>query len=244
MRQSLGRPYPVTIPMVLLMGMVPAYIFIASEVRGGPVHRPAIGLDAAIPVWPVWAIIYGALYLWLILMPVFVVREEAHVRRTFWAYLSVWIVAYVVFFAYPTGAPRPKSVDGDGFAVWGLLLLYASDPPYNCFPSLHVAHSFISALTCYRVHHRTGQVATVAAALVAISTLFTKQHWVLDVIAGAAMAYGAYWLLLRNYPREKVGDVDREAGPIVAGGVFAAIAIFVVGIWVAYQINPFPKPLP
>lgn len=244
MRQSLGRPYPVTIPMVLLMGMVPAYIFIAAEIRGGPVHRPAIALDDMIPVWPAWAIIYGALYLWLILMPVFVVREEAHVRRTFWTYVVVWVIAYAVFLSYPTAASRPAHIDGTGFAVWGLRALYGSDPPFNCFPSLHVAHSFISALTCHRVHRRLGQVATVAASLVAISTLFTKQHYVLDVIAGAAMAYGAYWLLLRDYPRARVADLDREAAPIVAGGLFGAIALFVALLWVAYAILPFPAPLP
>lgn len=34
----------------------------------------------------------------------------------------------------------------------GLRALYSPDPPYNCFTSLHVAHSFVSALTSYRVH--------------------------------------------------------------------------------------------
>ena len=243
-RESLTRPYPATLPMLLLMSMVPLYIVIAVQIEAGPLHRPAVALDAAIPVWPVWAIIYGALYLWLILLPVFVVREEAHVRRTFWTYLAVWITAYIVFLAYPTAAPRPRGVEGDGFAVWGLLFLYGADPPFNCFPSLHVAHSFVSALTCYRVHRRLGQVATAAASLVAVSTLFTKQHYVLDVIAGAAMAYGAYWLLLRDYPREQVSDLDREAAPIVAGGLLGAITLFVVGVWIAYMIRPFPTPLP
>src|SRR5437868_7731918 len=106
--------------------------------------------------------------------------EPEHLRRTFAAYLAVWLTAYAIFLLYPTAAPRPQNVVGDGFAAWASRFLYEADPPYNCFPSLHVAHSFVSALTCYAVHRRVGMIATGAAALVALSTLFTKQHYVVD----------------------------------------------------------------
>ena len=74
---------------------------------------------------------------------------------------------------------------GDGFAAWSLRLLYDIDTPYGCFPSLHVAWAFVSALTCYRVHAGVGWVAAGWATLIAVSTLYTKQHYVVDVIAGA-----------------------------------------------------------
>ena len=83
------RPYPVTIPMVTLMLLVPCYLFIANRVAVGTVHSPALAWDRALPLQPIWALIYGALYLFLIVLPVIVVREEAHIRRTFWAYLAV-----------------------------------------------------------------------------------------------------------------------------------------------------------
>jgi membrane-associated phospholipid phosphatase len=123
-----------------------------------------------------WALVYGALYAFLIVLPVFVVQREELIRRTVWAYLTVWTVAYVGFLLYPTVAPSPDTVTGQGFAVWGLRFLYEADPPYNCFPSIHVAHSFVSAFACYRVHRTLGLVAISCASLVAISTLFTRQH--------------------------------------------------------------------
>lgn len=92
--------------------------------------------------------------------------------------------ARIPFLVYPTVAPRPASVVGDGFAVWGLRFLYSADLPYTCFPSLHVAHAFVSALTCYRLHRAVGIAAVICAVLVALSTLFTKQHYVADVIPG------------------------------------------------------------
>jgi hypothetical protein len=118
--------------MILLVSLVPFYLFIADRTRGGPQHAPEVALDRLLPLRPGWALVYGSLYLFLILLPVFVVRQQEQIRRTVLAYLMVWIAA-----------PRPEDVAGEGFMVWGLRFLYDADPPYNCFPSLHVAHSFV-----------------------------------------------------------------------------------------------------
>jgi len=234
--RSFTRPYSVSVYMVALMALVPVYLFIARDAAAGLVHRPEIWLDRALTLEPVWALVYGALYLFLIVLPVFVVREREHIRRTFLAYLAVWITAYVIFMVYPTVAPRPDKVIGKGFAKWGLRFLYEADPPYNCFPSLHVAHSFVSALTCYPVHRRVGIFATLAAAVVAISTLLTKQHYVLDVVAGVALAFVAYWVILRTYRRETIPARDRHIAPALALGSLALSAIAIAGYWLAYAV--------
>jgi membrane-associated phospholipid phosphatase len=223
--------------MVTLMLLVPCYIFIAKRVAFGTLHAPVLPWDRAVPLQPIWALIYGALYVFLIVLPVVVVREEEHIRRTFWAYLAVWITAYVCFLVYPTVAPRPARVVGDGFAVWGLRFLYDADPPYNCFPSLHVAHSFVSALTCYRLHRRLGVAALLCASLVAVSTLFTKQHYIADVIAGVLVAFAAYGISLRGYPRQNIPELDRRLAPVLALGLLTVVSLGVVGLWIAYQLN-------
>ncbi len=235
-RQSLARPYKVTIPMIVLMGMVPFYVFIAGPFPGRTQHVPAVALDSAIPLIPEWSLVYGALYAFLIALPIFVVREEVHLRRTFLAYLSVWTTAYIVFLAYPTVAPRPELITDRGFGAWGLQLLYGMDPPYNCFPSLHVAHSFVSALTCLRVHRGVGIAATGIASLVALSTLFTKQHYVLDVIAGVVMAVIAFIVFIRSISHVDVPSADREVAPVFAWGILAAAGLGLGGYWIAYLL--------
>jgi membrane-associated phospholipid phosphatase len=100
-----------------------------------------------------------------------------------------------------------------------------------------VAHSFVSAFTCRIVHRRIGILATVGAALVALSTLFIKQHYILDVVAGIALAGTAYGVFLRTYAREKIPAVDRRLAPIFALGVFALVSIGLVGMWVAYELS-------
>jgi membrane-associated phospholipid phosphatase len=233
--EMLNRPYRVTVPMVVLVALVPFYVFIPDLTPGRTRHVPDLFLDHLVPLKPNWALIYGALYLFLILLPVVSVRDEEQIRRTVWAYLMVWITAYVCFLAYPTVAPRPPKLIGEGFGIWGLRFLYSSDPPYNCFPSLHVAHSFVSALTCYRLHRGVGVAAAVSASLVGASTLFTKQHYVLDVVAGVFLAFVAYAVFLSGYPRGRVAELDRRLAPVLALGLIAFLALVVACLWLVYR---------
>ena len=238
-RASITRPYPVTWPMIALISLVPLYIVIAAYADNGVVHRPALPLDDALPLVPAWSLVYGAFYVFLIAVPLFVLQSDALIRRAVWAYLMVWLVAYACFLAYPTIAPRgePATVAGDGFAAWGLRALYGSDPPYNCFPSLHVAHSFVSALACHRVNRRLGWVTLACASLVGLSTVFTKQHYVVDVIAGAALALVASEIFLRRFPRASIPDLERRLAPVLALGVAALSALGLLGFWVFYLLT-------
>lgn len=231
------RPYPVTVPMVLLVSLVPVYLFIAARARNGVVHAPELLLDTVLPLVPAWALVYGALYAFLILVPILVIQRPELIRRTVWAYVLVWSTAYVCFVLYPTVAPRPETVTGDGFAVWGLLFLYDADPPYNCFPSIHVAHSFVSALACRRVHRTLGRVAIVSAVLVAISTLFTKQHYVVDAIGGAVLAVAADALCHGRSPRPSVPELDQRLAPTLALCATTAIGVGLAGFWMIYQLR-------
>jgi membrane-associated phospholipid phosphatase len=226
------------IPLALFLGViVPSYIVIAELMPGRVLHAPEVALDRAFPLQPTWALVYGTLYLFLILLPVFVVRQQELIRRTVFAYLTIWLVAYACFLEYPTIAPRPVEVAGGGFLAWGLRFLYSADPPYNCFPSLHVAHSFVSAAACYRVHRGVGIAAGGCATLIGVSTLYTKQHYVLDVVTGMLLAFGACMVFLRKGPRQGISAIDREAAPTLAIGVAAVVCFAAACFWAAYRFG-------
>jgi membrane-associated phospholipid phosphatase len=219
------------------VSLAPLYFVIAVMTENRSTYSPEIALDRAISLRPEWMLVYGSLYVFILLLPVLVVRQQALFRRGLQAYLTVMLVAYAGFMLYPTAAPRPAEVFGDGFAAWSVRLAYSIDPPYNCFPSLHVAYAFVSALTCYRVHRGLGTAAALWAALIGVSTLYTKQHYVADVIAGAASAFVAYLLFLRPYPREAVPDADRRLAPMRALTAVGIIIVMVAGFWAAYLIQ-------
>ena len=217
-----------------LVSLAPMYVVIAIFTRARGTYRPELALDRAIPLEPAWMLVYGSLYVFVIVLPLLVVRERTLIRRAMQAYLLVMGVSYAIFLLYPTSAPRPDTVPVAGFAAWTLRIMYDIDPPYNCFPSLHVAYSFVSAMACARVHRGVGRAALVWASLIGISTLFTKQHYVLDVAVGAAAAGLAYVLFLRRHHRDAIPDADRRRAPGRAAAAAAVFAIVVIGLWIAY----------
>jgi membrane-associated phospholipid phosphatase len=218
-----------------LVSLAPLYFVIGELTRGRPTHAPAIWLDRALPLRPEWMLVYGSLYVFIVILPLLVIRQPQLRRRAMQAFLMVMIVSYVGFLLYPTAAPRPAEVFGHGFAVWSLRRTYSVDPLYNCFPCLHVAYACVSALACFRVHRGVGAAAGLWTALIAVSTLYTKQHYVVDVIAGALAAYAAYVLFLRGYPREAVAESDRRRAPFRALVVVAIFGIMIAGLWMTYQ---------
>ena len=220
-----------------LVSLAPVYFVIGELTRDWPTYRPEVALDRAVPLQPAWMIVYGSLYVFVVIMPLIVVRQQELFRRALQSYLTVMIVGYVGFLVFPTLAPRPTQVIGEGFAAWTLRVAYSIDPPHGCFPSLHVAYAFVSALTCYRVHRGVGVAAALWATLIGVSTLYTKQHYVVDVIAGASAAYVAYLLFLRRHPREAVPERDRRRAPVRALAVAGIFALMVAGFWVAYRIG-------
>lgn len=219
-----------------LVSLAPMYVIIAIVSRARVTYRPELALDRALPLEPAWMLVYGSLYIFVIVLPLFVVRERTLVRRAMQAYLLVMGLSYAIFLLYPTRASRPD-IAGDGFAAWTLQIMYDIDPPYNCFPSLHVAYSFVSALACARVHRGVGRAALAWAALIGVSTVFTKQHYVLDVIAGTAAAWLAHVVFLRRHSRAAVSDRDRARAPRRAAAAVVVFAMMLAGFWIAYLIE-------
>ena len=236
----LTRPFPlrrrVVVPAVALMLLVPCYLVIAAVTRGRTLHLPELALDRIVSVQPAWAPIYLSYFLFPFL-PMLVIRQEELIRRTFLAWLMVWIVGYACFLVYPTILPRPIGEIGEGFFAWFLRGIYDADAPRNCFPSLHVASPFVAALACWRVHRGVGLAAGLWASLIALSTVFTKQHYVADVVAGILLAGVAYAVFLRNCPRVAAPESDRRAAPLLMLGLIGTYGLVVAGLWVAYLLR-------
>jgi membrane-associated phospholipid phosphatase len=95
----------------------------------------------------------------------------------------------------------------------------------------------VAALSCWRVHRGVGVAALVWASLIALSTLFTKQHFVADVIAGMFLAGVAYVVFQRSCPRVPTPELDRRAAPFLMLGLFGIYGLFVAGSWVAYRLG-------
>jgi membrane-associated phospholipid phosphatase len=221
--------------------LLPMYFFIGAATAAWPHYRPMTILDGLMPLRPGWMTVYGSLYVCGFLLPLLVVRGEDLIGRTLKAYLTVMVISYAGFLVYPTVAPRQDVVVVTGFAEWTLQLFYDLDQPYGCFPSLHVAYSFVAAFACLQMNRSVGIAALVWSVLIGVSTVYTKQHYVVDAVAGALIATVTWVVFLRTLRPHVVSETDRRAAvPRALSAALAyvgAVAVF----WIAFQFGLGPE---
>jgi membrane-associated phospholipid phosphatase len=119
-------------------------------------------------------------------------------RKTYWKALITMqitmVVCYFIYFIFQTHVPRPEVI-GNGFSSELVKLIYANDAPYNAFPSIHSLTSFLMLYAAFKASHlvkglKIG-IATMAIVII-ISTLFVKQHVILDAISAVFLGYFVY----------------------------------------------------
>ncbi len=69
------------------------------------------------------------------------------------------------------------------------------------WPSLHMGYATLSFLVLRRAFGRIGWAAFAYALLVAFSIMYTGDHWLIDVIGGAAFAYVSYYAVVHGPAR-------------------------------------------
>ncbi len=163
----------------------PAYIYLFS-------------FEKTLPFIPSTVWIYLTDY-FLPVMVLYLTKEETHLKRLIPAFFALLALHYLVFFLYPTVYPRSSMfTDTAGFTGLAFSLLHWIDTPANCFPSGHVSICFLCAFTMYHVNKRTFPLFLLWATLISLSTLTTKQHYFLDIIAAIILAYGVHYLFWRG----------------------------------------------
>jgi membrane-associated phospholipid phosphatase len=154
---------------------------------GRPSHVLYLPGEEALPFAPSCEYLYGLSYLlpWLLLLGV---RELRTCLRCTLAFALILVVAYATYLAFPVYLERPALVPSS--LAERLLALEYRDPSYNHFPSLHVALTWLVYLAC---RERLGSLWLLPLAVaVSASTLFVKQHYVIDVLYGVALALAAW----------------------------------------------------
>lgn len=166
-----------------------AYFYVLRNPSQPAVLMPFTAVDRWIPFEPLALYPYLSLWLYVGLAP----GHTASYRELF-AY-GLWIFAMCVtgltlFYLWPTAVPprAPEISEAFGFA-----LMQGVDAPGNACPSMHVAAAIFSAIcldnTLWRIRSpRWVRLSNLAWAVAIVwSTLATRQHVVLDAVAGALL---------------------------------------------------------
>ena len=169
------------------------YLPLTKNLHGGVSLR--LPLDQNIPILPSWSIPYSLwmiswfwLSLWAALkMPADLFKSYAT------ATLIVILSAMVVFTVYPTYVDR-LPVQGSGFGTDVLRWVYSNDGLYCAFPSGHIYLATLTALFYSRWYPRFTWFWAIILLAVSCSTLFTGQHYILDVVGGLVFAIAGAFL--------------------------------------------------
>jgi len=159
-------------------------------------------LDDAIPFWPWTSWCYLPFYAAIFIMAISGFRNKFLFNRGLSAVALVMVIGATGHIFIPAEYPRP--VLHPPYADLSSAFLAAVqhiDPPGNVFPSLHVAQTSGLAFILTRDRPVLGRVTIVMGALLALSPLTTKQHFIVDVISGYALAFMARAFALRGLPR-------------------------------------------
>ena len=167
-----------------------------------PALDVTLALDRSIPLVPEFIWPYLLCYVFPFL-PLAVVKDWHRFNRAFLAILIANAAAFLAYVLLPIAFPRPELGAGFSDRVLALQFAYDFKPGANKLPSLHVAYAWTVALLCLKQGLGRTREALVflTAALISVSTLFVKQHILLDVVAGTVLAYAAWFAAGSLYPR-------------------------------------------
>jgi membrane-associated phospholipid phosphatase len=161
------------------------------------------GLDNSIPFVPEMALVYVHIFysftIFSMLYFAFIASDTGYALS--WTLVIINFIAIIIYVLFPVStywyrAELQAHPMQNNFWAEVMYNYYAHDTSFNCFPSLHAAVSAAIAYTWYhyaRVKpHLLKSITAVAAIIIALavvlSTLFVRQHYISDELAGVLLA--------------------------------------------------------
>lgn len=156
-------------------------------------------IDKKIPALPYFALIY---VLWFPLIAIFPISLFKEAKNLYELYVICWItdivISVIIYLAYPTTCTRPKDLENIRCG-WMLKILYKfSYKGLNCSPSMHCSIStlvLIFALTASTMPINLRIIYSTTALGIILSTLFTKQHVLIDLVTGVLLTLVIFLIL-------------------------------------------------
>lgn len=153
--------------------------------------------DLIIPFKSIFVIPYILAYIqWIVGYLLIARTDEAYCTRILTGEIVAKIIVCIIYILIPTTMERATITDS-GICSYFVRLIYSLDQPINLFPSIHCLESWI----CFRgsinklyFSKKYMVIMGVSTISVMLSTVFIKQHVVLDAIG--AIIVGEVGLLI------------------------------------------------
>lgn len=177
--------------LLLLFSAQLLYFPINKNVNGGVIISTP--LDAHIPVIAIWTLPYLLSLPWWVGSFLWAAwkRDYPSYLAFAVAMLAVFLSSYIIYLMYPTYIERPL-LNGENWETNLLRFVYSSDRTYNALPSGHTYTSVLIALFWSKWYPKKRWLWIGITGIVLLSTLFTAQHNLPDLVAGTLLAWAGY----------------------------------------------------
>jgi len=167
-------------------------IYIPTSFRTTGGIEPKLPIDI-FPIWPVWVVPYVLCYpLWFTGLTWIVLKMEDRIfRAAVAAFFFTFAIGTSIFIFFPTYV-KATPLEGGNILVFLLRLIHENWGRYDAFPSGHVYITTLLALLYGRWYPHRKALWISILIVVSLSTLFTGQHYVADILGGYLVAFAGY----------------------------------------------------
>ena len=176
---------------IIIFGIVYLATFFFMEARDVPVNIIHTKLDDMIPFCEYFIIPYVIWYVYVCGAVLYLGLTDKSLKeyKRFIANMMLGMIVFVITsLIYPNGQNLRPEIVVDGFFTWAVNLLYTIDTSTNILPSLHVFATVACDIALcrderFKKHPSWKWASHIVAVLICLSSMFLKQHSVIDVIA-------------------------------------------------------------
>jgi len=181
--------------LYIIFQLITFFIFSRLSIRFNlELWTPQLDMDMHVPLFMPMVIPY-VLYAPFILLPMFLPMKRMQERLLVLNLVLVSVITYISSFTTTTtvSARVPLFDQPEGYLIHILNWIYRADPNSLYFPSLHVAHSLLIGFALWEPRSYR-QIFVFIALLISTSTVFVKQHFLLDALFGGLVAIAVFYL--------------------------------------------------
>ena len=161
-------------------------------------------VDASLPFVSlfIWPYVYWYFFVVGTVVYFFFKDKSSFYKNVAFLFIGMTI-CLIIFTVFPTTFDhRPINWSADPLSAYFIRFIYTADKCQNVFPSIHVYNSIGCAIAlCHYQgfkHPKTVKVAgIVSAILITLSTMFIKQHSILDAVAASVLSIIMYILVYK-----------------------------------------------
>lgn len=158
-------------------------------------------LDSLIPFWEVFVIPYILWFAYVaVVMIYFMITSRRDFVRTGVFLLTGMTICLIIYTIYPNGIDlKPTEFARDNFMVDIVKYIYSIDTPTNVLPSIHCLNSIGIHIGIMKSQNLSKKKwlcngSAVLAISICLSTVFIKQHSILDMFAAIALSIPLYYI--------------------------------------------------